>query len=189
MTDATKRALADSLRNLLLEKPLPKVTIGEVSTGAGVNRQTFYYHFRDIVDLLLYSSSLIGDYLCSDTNFGFDFENDFSLILNYLKTNERVVSNVYPFLEKEAAEILFDSVTRPFIDHYVRKASSGLDIREDDIKHVSNFYGHALKGVVYDYVSGRFAMNILDTSHRTSMMVMGSLRNSLINLVNDRLTK
>ncbi len=189
MTDATKRALADSLRKLLLEKPLPKITVGEVSTGAGVNRQTFYYHFNDIVDLLLYASGLIGESLIADPSFGFDFENDFSRMLLYFKENKNVVSNVYPYLEKEAAETLFEGISHEFVCHYVKKAALGIDSKDDDIKKVSVFYGHAIKGVLYDYVSGEFAMNVQDVSHRTSAILLGSLRNSLINLVNDRLAR
>ena len=189
MTDATKRALADSLRKLLLEKPLPKITIGEVSTGAGVNRQTFYYHFNDIVDLLLYGSGLIGEGLIADPSFGFDFENDFSRLLLYFKENRPVINNVYPYLGKEAAETLFEGISHEFVLHYVKKAALGVDSKDDDIKKVSAFYGYAIKGILYDYISGGFSINIQDISHCISSILLGSLRNSLINLANDRLAR
>lgn len=189
MTDATKRALADSLRKLLLEKPLPKITIGEVSTGAGVNRQTFYYHFADIVDLLLYGSTLIGDEIISDTSFGFDFENDFLRVLSYFKGNIAIVDNIYPYLEKEAAETLFEGITHEFMLHYVKKAAVGLEAKEEDVTRVCSFYGHAIKGVLYDYVSTHFSLNIQDVAHHASSLLLGSLRNSLINLANDRLAR
>ncbi len=42
----TKRALALSLKKRLKEKPLDKITIKDICDGCGVNRQTFYYHFK-----------------------------------------------------------------------------------------------------------------------------------------------
>lgn len=45
MTNATKRALATSLRKLLLEKPLSKITISEISDGAEVDRQNILLPF------------------------------------------------------------------------------------------------------------------------------------------------
>ena len=48
----TKRALEDSLKRLLLEKPLPKITISDLTEDCGVSRMTFYYHFQDIYDLV-----------------------------------------------------------------------------------------------------------------------------------------
>ena len=48
MSKVTKRALEQSLKNLLLKKPLTKITIGDITEDCGINRMTFYYHFKDI---------------------------------------------------------------------------------------------------------------------------------------------
>lgn len=50
MTQITKKALAASLKKLLQEKPMDKVTVVDIVENCGVNRQTFYYHFRDIYE-------------------------------------------------------------------------------------------------------------------------------------------
>ena len=52
MHNQTKQKLADSLRSILETKPLDKVTINDLTDACGVNRQTFYYHFHDIYDLI-----------------------------------------------------------------------------------------------------------------------------------------
>lgn len=52
MTNATKLALEESLKHLLLKKPLDKITINDLTTDCGISRMTFYYHFKDIYDLV-----------------------------------------------------------------------------------------------------------------------------------------
>ena len=52
MSELTKKALAVSLKKLLSKKELSKITISNITDECGVNRQTFYYHFKDIYDLL-----------------------------------------------------------------------------------------------------------------------------------------
>ena len=52
MTNATKLALEKSLKHLLLKKPLDKITINDLTTDCGISRMTFYYHFKDIYDLV-----------------------------------------------------------------------------------------------------------------------------------------
>ena len=52
MSQITKRALEASLKKLLLKKPLNKITINDITEDCGVNRMTFYYHFKDIYDLV-----------------------------------------------------------------------------------------------------------------------------------------
>lgn len=55
MSEVTKRALEQSLKNLLLKKPLNKITINDIAEDCGINRMTFYYHFKDIYDLVEWS--------------------------------------------------------------------------------------------------------------------------------------
>ena len=44
--------LAESFKNLALKMPIEKITIREITEGAGVIRPTFYNHFRDKYELL-----------------------------------------------------------------------------------------------------------------------------------------
>jgi len=39
------------LKKLLLQKPLTKITINDITDDCGISRMTFYYHFKDIYDL------------------------------------------------------------------------------------------------------------------------------------------
>ncbi len=52
VSEITKRQLCDSLKALMGQKPLEKITIREVTEGCGLQRQAFYYHFEDIYDLV-----------------------------------------------------------------------------------------------------------------------------------------
>ena len=55
MSDLTKRALSEALKEALRHKPLSKVTVTELTDACGVNRMTFYYHFQNIYDLIEWS--------------------------------------------------------------------------------------------------------------------------------------
>lgn len=52
MSNITKKALMESLKKLMLQKPLNKITINDLTTDCGISRMAFYYHFRDIYDLV-----------------------------------------------------------------------------------------------------------------------------------------
>lgn len=47
-----EQALADSLKALAVKMPFEKITIKQITDGAGVIRVTFYNHFQDKYDLL-----------------------------------------------------------------------------------------------------------------------------------------
>lgn len=51
-TRYTRKALRDSLMELMKEKPFSKITIKELCENADINRTTFYIHYTDQLDLL-----------------------------------------------------------------------------------------------------------------------------------------
>lgn len=50
--ESVKEKLAESFRALVLQMPLEKITIKDITDGAGVIRPTFYNHFKDKYDLI-----------------------------------------------------------------------------------------------------------------------------------------
>lgn len=58
MSNTTKLALEASLKKQLLHKQLDKITINDLTSDCGISRMSFYYHFKDIYDLVEWVSSL-----------------------------------------------------------------------------------------------------------------------------------
>ena len=52
VSEQTKHELAAALKKAMVQKPLDKITISELTNACNLRRQSFYYHFEDIYDLL-----------------------------------------------------------------------------------------------------------------------------------------
>ena len=52
MAKFTKRAIMLSLLKLLKQKSVDKVTVKDICDECEINRNTFYYYFKDIYDVL-----------------------------------------------------------------------------------------------------------------------------------------
>ena len=48
----TKKALAAAIKELMAERPLNKISVGDICEQCSMNRKSFYYHFRDKYDLV-----------------------------------------------------------------------------------------------------------------------------------------
>lgn len=48
----TKRILGEAMKTLMSEKPLAKISVGDIVDYCGINRNSFYYHFKDKYDLV-----------------------------------------------------------------------------------------------------------------------------------------
>lgn len=52
MPAATKQTISEAVKTLLFEKNVKKLTVKDIVEQCNITRQTFYYHFEDIPDLL-----------------------------------------------------------------------------------------------------------------------------------------
>ena len=52
MPQFTKQAITASFLKLLAEKPLDRITVKDIVEDCGVSRNSFYYHYQDIFDLM-----------------------------------------------------------------------------------------------------------------------------------------
>ena len=51
-SNVTRRALAASLQELMETEPFDKITVAQICQRCGMNRKSFYYHFRDKYELM-----------------------------------------------------------------------------------------------------------------------------------------
>ena len=48
----TKKLFADALKKLMVTKSFAKIGVGDIAKACGMNRNSFYYHFKDKYELL-----------------------------------------------------------------------------------------------------------------------------------------
>lgn len=51
-SETTCQAISGALKQLMIQKPLERITVAEIMDTCGMRRQHFYYYFTDIYDLL-----------------------------------------------------------------------------------------------------------------------------------------
>ena len=83
-----KYQLAAALKSRLVNSSLDKITIKELTDDCGVNRQTFYYHFEDIYDLLRWLCSIEAEQVMRLQDSSVSWEKSFGRLLNYLSENK-----------------------------------------------------------------------------------------------------
>lgn len=53
-TQRTRQLLAESMKRLLAARPLEKISVSDIAKDCCISRNTFYYHFRDKYDLVIW---------------------------------------------------------------------------------------------------------------------------------------
>ena len=87
----TEQLFQEGLRNLLKTKPLDEINVIMLCDFVKSNRQTFYYHFRDIADVV--DSTFLG----AKVGYGkklLDYEPILKEMINYISANYQYVSSI-----------------------------------------------------------------------------------------------
>ena len=87
-SNQTKHLLAQSLQELMATTPLEKISVNDIVDHAGVGRNTFYYHFEDIYDLLRWLCSIEAEQVMRLQDSSVSWEESFGRLLNYLSENK-----------------------------------------------------------------------------------------------------
>ena len=104
MSQVTKRALEASLKKLLLEKPLHKITVSDITDDCGINRMTFYYHFKDIYDLVEWSCQEDASRALAGKKTYETWQQGLLQIFEAVQENKPFILNVYRSVSREQVE-------------------------------------------------------------------------------------
>ena len=152
MSQVTKRALEASLKNLLLKKPLDKITINDITEDCGINRMTFYYHFKDIYDLIEWCCVEDARKALEGKKTYDTWQQGFLQIFEAVLDNKPFILNVYHSVSREQVEIYLYKLTYDLLIGVVEEKSEGMNVREEDKKFIADFYKYAFVGLMLDWV-------------------------------------
>lgn len=182
MSQVTKRALAQSLKHLLLKKPLNKITINDIAEDCGINRMTFYYHFKDIYDLVEWvcmedARKALDEKKTYDT-----WQQGFLQIFDAVLENKPFVMNVYRCVHQEQVE----RYLKPLVDHLIlniiHEESEGITVRDDDKEFIARLYSYVFIGLMLDWIKGDMQEDPEQIVNRLSILLKGSIADALSRL-------
>ena len=97
----TKKKLAQSLKKAMEKKPLSKVTVSELIKDCNINRNTFYYHFSDIYDLLKWMFEQDAIEVIKKIDLLVDAEEAFRFVADYVDDNRHIINCAYDSMGHE----------------------------------------------------------------------------------------
>lgn len=179
MSQTTKRALEVSLKNLLLQKPLDKITISDITEDCGISRMTFYYHFKDIYDLVEWACVEDATKALQGKKTYDTWQQGCVRIFEAVLDNKPFITNVYHSVCREQVEIYLYKLTYELIIGVVEEKSAGMTIRDEDKKFIADFYKYAFVGLMLDWIKA----GMRDDPHlivdRLGLLVHGNIAAAL----------
>lgn len=181
MPNATKAALEESLKRLLLKKPLDKITITDITTDCGISRMAFYYHFKDIYDLVEWSCVEDGTKALQGKKTYDSWTEGLTQIFGAVLENKPFIMNVYRNVDRERMERYLYHLTYDLIVGVVQEKSKDLDISEEDKKFIANFYKYGFVGIMLEWIQEGMKEDIEELVNKMSLTLHNTVTTSIRN--------
>lgn len=179
MSQVTKRALEQSLKNLLLKKPLSKITISDLTEDCGMNRMTFYYHFKDIYDLVEWTCLTDAKRALDEKKTYDTWQQGFLQILEAVQANKPFIMNVYHCVHREQVELYLRPLVEDLILNVVNEEAEGLNVRDEDKTFIVQAYSYIFIGIMLDWIKEDMKEYPQEIVERLNKLIKGSIRASL----------
>lgn len=181
MSQVTKRALEQSLKNLLLKKPLTKITINDIAEDCGINRMTFYYHFKDIYDLVEWVCIEDGKRALQDKKTYDTWQEGMGQIFEAVLENRPFIMNVYHSISKDKIESYLYKLTYQLIADVVGEKCAGMELAEEDKRFIAEFYKYGFVGTMLDWIERGMKDDYRVIVKRLGITLYGNIANSIHN--------
>lgn len=139
----TKKALGEALKELMTKQPFEKIGIKDICDACGLNRNSFYYHFRDKQDLVIwiFDFEFIQKIKSDEYNDALDF---FEATCTYFYEHKDFYVRVFDLTGQNCFSDYFSEVFHQFSLEYMERYFGEVENREDFARFVTDALRMAL---------------------------------------------
>lgn len=179
MSQVTKRALEQSLKNLLLKKPLTKITVGDITEDCGINRMTFYYHFKDIYDLVEWSCLEDAKRALEEKKTYDTWQQGFLQIFKAVQENKPFILNVYRCVHREQVEKYLQPLVDQLLLNVINEEAAGITVRDEDKQFIAQVYSYMFIGLMLDWIKDDMREDPQQIVEKLYKLIKGSVSMAL----------
>ncbi len=151
MNVTTKDKIFQTFLEILNEKPFDKITVRDIVERCNINRNTFYYYYSDIYELLEELFKMEFSEMVSKYNSGFRWLVGFSRMIETCYGNKRIINNICASKSYEYLETYLFKSCREIMADYVTEIAAGKNISRDNLEFIISYHQYGVIGIISEW--------------------------------------
>lgn len=135
-----REAVKAAFLRLLEERPLREITVKDIVQSCGVNRNTFYYHFRDIPALLEELITDQADRIIAAQGPALSLADCLETAARFALEHRQAVLHINQSAHRDLFELCLMDVCRRVVEDYAAAAIGSVPIPPEDRAVIIRFY-------------------------------------------------
>ena len=179
----TKSAIVSAFGSLLSERPLSKITVKDIVECCGVNRNTFYYHFRDIPDLLEQVIREKTDQIIRMYSRPGSPMDCIAPVVQYCADHKKAILHIYRSVQREVFLTYLEHLSLHAVQEYVDAVTQGLfppgkPVPERQL--LVRYYKCTMVGGILDWMDAGMEYDLLAATDSICRLLAGSSRQAFL---------
>ena len=160
MSGFTKEIIARTFTELLEEKSMAKITVKDIVERCGVNRNTFYYHFRDKYDIMhwIFEQEIVEKLPSEEESFEMWFHTLFMNTCEDYKYYRKLIKNLSVEEVRSDLYKLFEHRVRLMVEECLD--DSVWNLRKEKEDFTVAFFTEAFLGFYINYIREHEEINL-----------------------------
>ena len=159
VSEQTKLQLAAALKILMAQKSMDKITIAELTSLCNIRRQSFYYHFEDIYDLLRWMIENEAISLLKQQEGALLWKEGLLQLFRYLEENRTVCLCALKSVGRGHLRRFFEADIYAIIHRTIEQLTENIGVHSNldsfvDVEMLTHFYVVALAGMIESWLLG-----------------------------------
>ena len=181
MSNLTKKAIKETFSKMLEEKPLSQITVKEIVSECGINRNSFYYHFQDIPALIEEMVKEQAD-TCIEKFPRIDsIEEVLEVALSFAYEKKKSVLHMFNSVNRDIFERHLMEICEYAVANYINTVISDRKVREEDKEMLVNLVKCLCFGIVIDWLNSGMKEDLREPFHKLCEMNKGHIEQIIIN--------
>lgn len=173
----SRKLIKSALADLLQVKPLDKITVTDVANRAGINRGTFYAHYRDIPDVI---DNLIQETFSKITDALEESTGDVDQLPSILMARiQMIMEEDLDFYDKVmhsgVHQLIQYRLTETLLEYLLDREGAFSNMDHGQFVTMIRFCAGGLGALYHDWFSGKIPMTLDQLSQCAEHMMQGML--------------
>ena len=146
-----KPMIADAFLKLSMEKNIDKITVKDIVDECGISRQSFYYHFQDILEVIEWSAEQAFQKLLARS---METDNEEAVFQDFIAAADEASAMLRKLLnsqKREQVERLMVRAVRTYLQEMIRRKGPITDIPYEDAETALSFCTYGIVGLLLEY--------------------------------------
>ncbi len=160
MSAFTKQAIKDTFMRLLEERPLREITVKMIASECGINRNTFYYHYQDLPELVEEILFDEADRIKREHPTTSSVQEALDTAIAFASQHRKAILHIYDSVNRDIFERYLWKVCNQGLDDYIHSAADFREVSSSDAELVGAFYKYACFGMIMAWLGSHMASDI-----------------------------